>query len=126
MKRILLVAVAAALITGCANIYTRTRAYLGVPEYQATVPEKVQILSAEPKGRPHDRLGEVFLDVGGSPSRATLEKKLRKAAANLGADAVFIVQDEMHIFPVVYVDWWGSTVSQDSRRGIVAVAVKFK
>jgi hypothetical protein len=55
-----------------------------------------------------------------------LEKKLRVAAANLGADAAFVVSDQTRIFPVLYGSYWGPSWTQDARRGIVAVAIKFK
>jgi hypothetical protein len=112
-------------LAGCSTVYTRTQPYLGVGNYAPTDPAHVQILAAEPK-QAKEKLGEVFLSVDGNPSRATLETKLKRAAAKLGADAVFVVSDQMHIFPVVYVDWWGSNVSQEARRGIVAIAVKYK
>ncbi len=126
MKRFVVTAALASLLCGCSTVYTRTNPYLGISNYPATKPDHVQILSAEPKNRPHDRLGEVFLDIGGSPSKKKLEKKLKAAAANLGGDAVFVVSDQTRIFPVVYVDWWGPTFTQDARRGIIAVVVKFK
>jgi hypothetical protein len=127
MKKCLCLIALVALLTACSTVHTRTNPYLGGARYPATVPDKVQILNAEPNDRPHDRLGEIFLDIDGDPSRDKLEKKLRTAAANLGAEAVFIVHDQTHIFPVVYMDyWWGPNVSQAARRGIIAVAIKFK
>jgi len=116
----------AVLFAGCASISERTNAYLGTPKYPPTAPEAVQILAADPK-RPADRLGEIILSVDGKPSRERLEKKLKAAAAQLGADAVLIVSDRTHIFPIVYGNWWGPVgVIEDSRRHLVAVAVKFK
>jgi hypothetical protein len=126
MKRLLSVIGLALLLSGCASVYTNTRPYLGVASYAPTQPEKVQILAAEPKDRHHERLGEIFLDISGSPSRERVEKKVRKAAAAMGADAAFIVSDKTHIFPAYYWDWWGGSVSQDYHRGIVAVAIKYK
>jgi hypothetical protein len=110
---------------GCATVSTRTQPYLGVAGCPPTDPARVQILTSEPN-RQKERLGEIFLSVEGSPTREKLEKKLRNAAAKLGADAVFVVSDQTRFFPVVYVDWWSSTVSQEAVRGIVAVAIKYK
>jgi hypothetical protein len=126
MKTMLSALAVAVLVTGCAAVYTRTRPYLGVPHYAATDPNTVRVLSAEPKDRLHHRLGEVFLDVSGSPKKETLDKKLRVAAAKLGAEAVFVVHDQMRIFPVVYVDWWGPVVSPDAHRTIIAVAIRYR
>ena len=114
------------LLTGCASIQEQTQPYLGVPQYPPSPPEAVQILADEPN-QPKDRLGEIILTVEGNPSRDELEKKLKEAAARLGADATFVVYDKTHIFPVVYYDYWGPPwVTADSRRTIVAIAIKNK
>jgi hypothetical protein len=114
-------------LCGCASIYVNTKAYLGSPRYAPTHSTRVQILAAEPR-QPNERLGEVMLSVGGSPSKEKLEEKLKRAAARLGADAVYVVYDKTHVFPVVYVDWWGGPygLSEEMRRDIVAVAVKYR
>jgi hypothetical protein len=75
---------------------------------------------------PHYHLGEVFVNVSGEPSKERIENAIRKQAAKLGADAAVIVYDRTHLFPVVYVDWWGATVSHDRQRDIVAVAIHYK
>jgi hypothetical protein len=126
MKKTLIIAGAAILLAGCATVSTQSRPYLGVPTFAPADPAKVQILAAEPKERHYDRLGEVILDISGNPSKDRMENKLKAAAAKLGAEAVFVVHDQMRVFPVVYVDWWGPMYSQETRRGIVAVAIKFK
>jgi hypothetical protein len=126
LSRAVMVAACVVLFAGCASISERTNVYLGSPKYPPTAPAAVQILSADPK-RPADRLGEIFLSVDGKPTRERLENKLKTAAAQLGADAVFIVSDRTHIFPIAYGNWWGPVgVMEDSRRHLVAVAVKFK
>jgi hypothetical protein len=126
MTRFLLAAALTLLLCGCSTVNTHISPYLGMAGYAATNPASVQILTAEPTDRAHQRLGEIFLDISGSPSREKLEKKLKAAAANLGANAVFIVYDQTHVFPVVYVGYWGPSVSQDLTRGIVAVAIRYK
>jgi hypothetical protein len=115
------------LVTGCAGIDVHTKPYLTVPAYAPTPPATVQILAAEPNV-PKERLGEIMLSVSGQPSRADIEKRLREAAAKLGANAVFLVYDRTHIFPIVYQDWyWGyAGVSQEVRRDIVGVAIRYK
>ena len=113
-------------LCGCASISVETKAYLGSPGYAPSDPAKVQILASEPK-EPKDRLGEVRLSVAKSPSREKLEEKLRQAAAKLGADAVYVAYDKTHVFPLVYVGWGGpGAVSEETRREIVAVAIKYK
>jgi len=113
-------------LCGCASISVETKAYLGSPGYAPGDPAKVQILASEPK-EPKDRLGEVRLSVAKSPSREKLEEKFRQAAAKLGADAVYVAYDKTHVFPLVYVGWGGpGGVSEETRREIVAVAIKYK
>jgi hypothetical protein len=124
--RALLLAASLALC-GCSSITVSSKAYLGSPKYAPSDPARVEILAAEPK-KPYVRLGEVMLSVGGNPARDKLEDKLKQAAAKLGADAVFVVYDKTHVFPVAYADWWGGpyAVSEEIRRDIVAVAIKYK
>ena len=126
MKRFLFATVLTLLLCGCSTVSTHINPYLGMAGYAATDPASVVILTAEPTNRPHQRLGEVFLSISGSPSREKLEKKLKAAAANLGANAVFIVYDQTHFFPVVYVDWWGPNVYQNTARTIVGVPIRYK
>jgi hypothetical protein len=112
------------VLCGCAGVSVRTHAYLGTPRYGPTPAPAVQILPAEPS-RPKERLGEIILNVSGNPSRDVLENKLRNAAANLGADAVFIASDKTRIYPVVYYDWcYPPWIYQQSTRTIIAVAIK--
>ena len=121
-----LLAVSLALC-GCASISVNTKDYLGLPKYAPSDPARVQILAAEPK-QAHEKLGEIMLTVGGNPAREKLEQKLKRAAAKLGADAVFVGYDKTHVFPVVYADWWGGPYggSESVYRDIVAVAIKYK
>jgi hypothetical protein len=113
------------LMVGCSSVSARTQPYLGVQRYPPSDPEQVEILGKEPQ-RPKERLGEIFLDVEGNPSRDTIEAKLKEAVAELGGDAAFIVVDQTRLFPVVYADPYGTAVSETARRGIVAVAIKYR
>lgn len=124
--RVVLLATSLALC-GCSSISVNTKAYLGSPILAPSDAAKVTILATEPKQR-KEKLGEIMLSVGGNPSREKLEDKLRQAAARLGADAVYVVYDKTHVFPVAYAGWWGGPygVSEDIRRDIVAVAIKYK
>jgi hypothetical protein len=117
--------IVAGLATGCSSVSVRTQPYLGVPRYEPSDAARVEILGQEP-ARLKDRLGEIILDIEGSPSRDTIEAKLRAAVAELGGDAAFIVFDQTRLFPVVYADPYGTTVTESARRGIVAVAIKYR
>jgi hypothetical protein len=118
---------ASLVLCGCSSISVNTKAYLGSPKYAPSDPARVTILASEPK-QPKEQLGEIMLSVGGNPPREKLEDMLRRAAAKLGADAVYVVYDKTHVFPVAYAGWWGGPygVSEDMRRDIVAVAIKYK
>lgn len=114
------------ILTGCASISERTHAYLGSPRLPPTDPARVRILPGEPP-EPKDRLGQVMLSIAGNPSRETVEDKIRRGAARLGADAAFVTYDRMHVIPVVYAGRWGPVgMSEELRRALVAVAIKFK
>jgi len=114
------------IFCGCAGVSVQSHPYLTSPRYPPTPPATVQILPAEPN-QPKDRLGEIILSTSGNPSRDALENKLRKAAARLGADAVFIASDKTRIYPVVYYDWCCAPwIYDQATRNIVAVAIKLK
>lgn len=111
--------------SGCSSIAVRTHEYLGAQKFAPTTPESVQILEKEPEAN-KTRLGEIIIAADGEPKRDAIEKRIRTAAAKLGADAVFIVYDRTHLFPVVYADGWGpTTVTQGSNRNVVGIAVKY-
>lgn len=113
-------------LAGCASISEQTRVYLGSPRYPPTQPASVRVLQTEPP-QPKERLGEIFLSVEGNPSQDRLERKLQAAAAKMGADAVFVVSDKIHIIPIVYAGWyWSPVVTEDWQRHIVATAIKYK
>ncbi len=72
------------------------------------------------------RLGEITLQPNGNPSKADMEKKLRAAAAQMGANAVVIVADQTMVFgATVMGPWWGRTISPDVGRVIVGVAIRY-
>jgi hypothetical protein len=114
---------ATVMLCGCATIYENSHAYLGSPQLAPTTPDQVKIYPAEPK-QPKVTLGEIILSIEGNPPRQKVEEKLKKAAAKLGADGVFIASDKTHIYPVVYWDYYGATSAEDWHRMVVGVAFK--
>ncbi len=113
-------------LAGCSSVQQSSYPYLGTARYAPVAPAHVAILTEEPK-QAKDKLGEVRLVISGSPDRDRLEKRLAEGAAKMGADAVFIVYDKMHVFPITYVDWWGPSATELSmQRNIVGIAVKYK
>jgi len=126
-KHLLIAVMVTVFLAGCASISENTHAYLGSPTFTPTDPATVKILESEPTGA-KIRLGEIILAVDGKPKREDIERKIREAAAKLGAEAAFVVHDRTHIYPVVHTDyWWGPTwVTQDSTRNIVAIAFRYQ
>jgi len=113
-------------LCGCASISEHTQAYLGSPHFPPVNPRVVHVLAAEPN-QPKVRLGEIILSIDGNPSPRHLEARLKAAAANLGADGVFIVVDRTHIIPVAYWDCCSPAgFTEDWHRLVVGVAFKYK
>jgi hypothetical protein len=63
--------------------------------------------------RPHERLGEILLDISVDPPApmADIEQKLREEAAKWGANAVFVVRDR---------------VVPGERRNLIGVAIRYR
>lgn len=116
---------AALVICGCATISENTHAFVGSPVLAPTLPASVQIYAQEPK-QPKERLGEIILSIEGNPSRQKVDDKLKKAAAKLGANGVYVVSDRTHIYPIMYWDYWGPITEEDWHRLIVGIAFKNK
>lgn len=81
------------LLAGCASLApVRIVPTEGTAHYPPTDPASVTVLHSEPT-RPFETLGQVVLDAGNTLPVPEMEKKLREAAASLGANAVFISSD---------------------------------
>jgi hypothetical protein len=103
-------AAVALLAASCAWVEATTTQYVGVPRYPAGDPASVRVLRAEPM-TPHDRLGEILLDISVDPVPpiADIEQRLREEAARWGATGVFVVRD---------------MVVPGSSRKLIAVAIR--
>ena len=82
------------VVASCAYVDATTTQYVGVPRFPPSDPKTVQILRGEPM-QPHDRLGEILLEISLDPAPPIedVEQRLREEAAKLGATAVFVVRD---------------------------------
>ena len=100
------------LLTACAYVDATTTQYVGVPRFPPSDPKTVQILRGEPM-QPHDRLGEILLDVSVDPvpEITEVEQRLKEEAAKWGANAVFVVRDQ--VMPGV-------------SRKLIAVAIRYR
>ncbi len=65
----------------------------GAPWYLSTDPAAVAIIRYEPQ-RPYQVLGDVVIDRKSNLSEKDVERKLRAAVANIGADAVVILPSQ--------------------------------
>jgi hypothetical protein len=109
--RFLLVTLAL-LAASCAYVEATTTQYVGVPRFPPSDPAAVQILRAEPM-QTHERLGEILLDISVDPTPeiAEVEQRLREEAAKWGANAVFVVRDQ---------------VMQGVGRKLIGVAIRYR
>jgi len=96
MKSLLTFLAVACLAAACAYVDATTTQYVGVPRFAPSDPKAVQILRSEPM-QTHDRLGEILLDISVDPPPdiAEVEQRLREEGAKWGANAVFVVRDQV-------------------------------
>jgi len=101
------------LAAACAYVDATTTQYVGVPRFPPSDPKAVQVLRAEPVQQRYDRLGEILLDISVDPPPdiAEVEQRLREEAAQWGANAVFVVRDQ--VMPGV-------------GRKLIAVAIRYR
>ena len=113
-------------LAACSTVSVSSIRYLGVPQFAPTDPNSVEITRHEPR-RPHEKLGEVYLEPSGSPSVAEMEQAIRTEAAKLGADAAVLVYDKTKRIGTVYQGpWWARSSYAVYGRRIVAVAIHYK
>ncbi len=122
----LLVAIAGLLlIAGCAKGSVVIVLFPEVPKYPPTDMFTVAIFRSPPI-RPHDRLGEIYLEPQGDPSVTDLEQKFQVAAAEMGADGVVIVADRSNLMGGSAAgSWWGRETGQIQDGVVVAVAIRY-
>ena len=112
MRSLLAAATVAWLVASCAYVDATTTQYVGVPRFPPSDPKTVQVLRGEPM-QPHERLGEILLDISVDPPAeiGEVEQRLKEEAANWGANAVFVVRDQ--VMPGV-------------SRKLIAVAIRYR
>ncbi len=126
VQRLACAAVLAVAAVGCASVNVSTVRYIGAPRLAPTDPNAVEILRRVPR-RPHEKLGQVVLQPSGNPPVEDLEKAIRTAAAQMGADAAVLVFDRTRrVGTVVEGPWWDRTAYPVYGRRIVAVAIHYR
>ena len=116
------------LLTGCVAVSSRNVAYVGAPRFGPSDPVQIEILQEEPT-RPHDKLGEAVVNasVDPAPTVTKIETLLRREAAKLGADAVYLVHDRVETVGAIATGpYWSQSFSPIQGRLVVAVAIKYK
>ncbi len=113
------------LLAGCSSVAVRTVPFTGVPTYPPTYPDIVEVLRTAPM-RPHDQLGEVYIEPEGNASVEAIEAGLQKGAAPLGADAVVIVSDRTgQIGGILETSWVKRELLPTPDRAIVGIAIRY-
>ena len=112
-------------LLACTTISVSSTHYLGVPQFAPTDPNSVEIRRRVPE-RPHEKLGEVYLEPSGTPSIAELEQALRGEAARLGADGAVVVHDKYRrVGTVIQGPWWARSARPVYGHTFVAVAIRY-
>jgi hypothetical protein len=113
-------------LSACRTVSVSSTRYPGVPQLAPTDPATVEILRREPR-RPHEKLGEVYLEPSGSAPVAEMEQAICMEAAKLGADAAVLVYDKTKRIGAVYQGpWWARSSHAVYGRRIVAVAIHYR
>lgn len=121
-------ALAGWLAAGCSSLSDHTIQYVGAPRPPRNDPLQVELLREEPK-RTFDRLGEIVVEASLNPPPAIekIESRLRQGAANLGADAVFLVTDQTQVTgSQMWGPYWAPSVTPSQNRIIVGIAIKYR
>jgi hypothetical protein len=116
-------------LCACATgLETTTTPYVAAPQLAPTDPATVKIVRTEPL-EPHDRLGEVMIDMSITypPPIETVEARLAEESAKLGANGVVVVVDRVQPSDnYVTGPYWGRPMEIVTGRKTIGVAIKYK
>lgn len=127
MRRKLMLACSLFILAGALSScrpYAGFRFYPGTPHFSRTHPNQVMLIKRRPR-RGYIELGQVWIRPEPWMDRYHVEKKLRKKAARMGADAVVITVDEYSRNRVAYRRYRRGTMIYRERR-IGGVAIRFR
>ncbi len=113
------------ILTGC-MVKVEAKRYPDAGLYAPVAYQSVAILRSPPS-RSYEALGEIHLQSNSDLSQKTIFKKLKKAAAKIGADAVVLVADPAGRTGgsvATLKEWRGDLKGVDART-IVGVAIWF-
>jgi hypothetical protein len=116
-------------LCACATgLETTTTPYVAAPQLAPTDPATVKIVRTEPL-EPHDRLGEVMIDMSITypPPIETVEARLAEESAKLGANGVVVVVDRVQPSDnYVTGPYWGRPMEIVTGRKTIGGAIKYK
>ncbi len=111
------------ILSGCmAKVETKRYPEAGI---DAPVAYKSVAILRSPPSRAYQALGEIHLQSKDAPSQKAIFKKLKKAAAKMGADAVVLVADPAGLTqgPVANLAEWKGGLETAGARTIIGVAI---
>lgn len=114
------------ILSGCSMAKVEGKRYPDAGIYAPVAYKSVAILRSSPS-RSYQALGEIHLLSNSDLSQKTIFKKLKKAAAKMGADAVVLVADPAGLTggPVAALQEWKGSSKPVDARAIVGVAIWF-
>jgi hypothetical protein len=128
------VAFASLVLASCSTLdsfmglESTTTPYVSAPQLAPTDPHAVKIVRTEPL-EPHDRLGEVVIDMSITvpPPIEQVEARLAEESAKLGANGVVVVVDRVQPSEgYVTGTYWGRPMETVTGRKTIGVAIKYK
>lgn len=121
-------ACASLALASCASLEATTTPYVTAPQLAPADPGAVKIVRTEPL-EPHERLGEVVIDMSITvpPPIEEVEARLADESAKLGANAVVVVVDRVQPSEgYVTGTYWGRPMDTVTGRKTIGVAIKYK
>jgi hypothetical protein len=114
------------LLAGCQAVQTQVTPSTTGLRYPPTNAANVLILNAPPAA-PNIRIGEVRVEpASANVPQSDIQAAIRAGGAQLGADAVVIVQDSKHRIGAFYTGpWYDRTLNTVDQTVIVGMAIKF-
>jgi hypothetical protein len=113
----------------CASMEATTTPYVNAPQLAPADPAAVKIVRTEPL-EPHERLGEVVVDMSVStppPPIEQVEAALAEQSAKLGGNAVVVVVDRVQPSDnYVTGTYWGRPMDSVAGRKTIGVAIRYK
>ncbi|MBN8548253.1 MAG: hypothetical protein J0M12_02935 [Deltaproteobacteria bacterium] len=124
LRTISLLGLLAAMI-GCGRIAVSTKPTPGAPKFPPTTALEVSLLDKAP-ARKNVKLAEIVVEPGTRMTDIALKLKIREAAADVGANAVYITSDESYDLASASSGGFANTYDSEKKLRVVkANAIRF-